>query len=79
MLNRLSWLPWFYLRQRARRWLKTNSLYSSGADYLAPEIAKDFANKFACNINVIPYDDAQSMLAAINRGEASQCDLVLPP
>jgi spermidine/putrescine transport system substrate-binding protein len=49
------------------------------SDYLAPEIAKDFANKFACNINVIPYDDAESMLAAINRGEASQCDLVLPP
>ena len=48
-------------------------------DYLAPEIAKDFANKFACNINVIPYDDAESMLAAINRGEAAQSDLVLPP
>jgi spermidine/putrescine transport system substrate-binding protein len=49
------------------------------SDYLAPEIAKDFANKFACRINVIPYDDAESMLAAINQGETSQIDIVVPP
>ena len=52
---------------------------ASGLKDLYQSIAKDFANKFACNINVIPYDDADSMLAAINHGEASQSDLVLPP
>lgn len=48
------------------------------SEYLPPEVARDFENRFQCKLVIDLYEDAESMLAKVQTG-ASGYDLIVPP